>query len=107
MTQPTGLPDFNALWDYAQPAQSEARFRDLLSAAQSSGDRDYYLQLLTQIARAQGLQRHYDAAHAPLAHVRRQRTNALKPVRARYLLERGRCFNDVSRDADAKACFTD
>src|SRR5829696_5473716 len=107
MTQPTGLPDFNALWDYAQPAQTEARFRDLLSAAQSSGDRDYYLQLLTQIARAQCLQRHYDAAHATLDHVRSQMTADLKAVRVRYLLERGRCFNDVSRDADAKACFTE
>src|SRR3712207_2634811 len=101
MNPPTGLPDFNTLWDYGQPAQSEARFRELLSAAQSSGDRDYYLQLLTQIARAQGLQKNYDAAHATLDHVRGQMTDDLKAIRVRYLLERGRCFNDTSRHADA------
>jgi tetratricopeptide (TPR) repeat protein len=32
-------------------------------------------------------------------------TDDLKTVRVRYWLERGRCFNDVQRDADAKACF--
>jgi tetratricopeptide (TPR) repeat protein len=105
MTHPTGLPDFNGLWDYAHPEQTEARFRDILPAAQSSGDRDYHLQLLTQIARAQGLQRKYDQAHATLDHVRGLMTDELKTVRVRYLLERGRVFNDTKRYEDAKGCF--
>src|SRR5687768_45420 len=105
MTHPTGLPDFNGFWDYDHPEQTEARFRDILPAAQSSGDRDYHLQLLTQIARAQGLQRKYDAAHATLDHVRGLMTDELKTVRVRYLLERGRVFNDTRRYEDAKACF--
>ena len=29
---PTGLPDFNAMWDYERPGETEARFRDLLPA---------------------------------------------------------------------------
>ena len=66
----TGLPDFNLLWDYGQPAETEARFRELLPAARACGDRDYYLQLLTQIARAQGLQKRFEQAHATLDHVR-------------------------------------
>src|SRR4051794_32155876 len=49
----TGLPDFDTLWDYAQPGETEERFRELLPAARASGDRNYHLQLLTQIARAQ------------------------------------------------------
>lgn len=101
----TGLPDFNALWDYAQPAQTEERFRELLPAARASGDRDYYLQLLTQIARAQGLQRQYEQTHATLDHVRDDLTEDLKTVKVRYLLERGRCFNDSGQYEKAKACF--
>jgi len=102
---PTGLPDFNALWDYERPGETEARFRDLLPAAQASGDRDYYLQLLTQVARAQGLQRNYDAAHATLDHVRELMTADLTTVRVRYLLERGRCFNDTGDGERARASF--
>jgi tetratricopeptide (TPR) repeat protein len=105
MTHPTGLPDPNDLWDYQHPEQTEARFRDLLPAAQSSGDRDYHLQLLTQIARAQGLQRNYDQAHATLDHVRGMMTDDLKTVRVRYLLERGRVFNDTGQYENAKASF--
>ena len=102
---PTGLPDFNALWDYERPGETEARFRDLLPAAQASGDRDYYLQLLTQVARAQGLQRKYDAAHATLDHVRELMTPDLTTVKVRYLLERGRCFNDSMNYERARASF--
>src|SRR3954447_22295410 len=102
---PTGLPDFNTLWDYERPGETEAQFRDLLPAAQASGDRDYYLQLLTQVARAQGLQRKYDAAHATLDHVRELVTADLTAVRVRYLLERGRCFNDSGNHERARASF--
>lgn len=104
-TAPTGLPDFNAMWDYDRPAETEQQFRDLLPAAQTSGDRDYHLQLLTQIARAQGLQRRYDDAQATLNHVRSLMTDDLKAVRVRYLLERGRCFNDTGDYAQANTSF--
>jgi tetratricopeptide (TPR) repeat protein len=101
----TGLPDFDTLWDYNQPAQSEERFRELLPAARASGDRDYHLQLLTQIARAQGLARQFEAAHATLDHVREAMTCELPTVRIRYLLERGRCFNDSGNHERARECF--
>jgi tetratricopeptide (TPR) repeat protein len=106
LSSPTGLPDFDALWDYDRPAETEARFRDLLPAAQASGDRGYHLQLLTQIARAQGLQRKFDAAQATLQYVREWMTDDLKTVRVRYLLERGRCFNSSGGNVErARACF--
>ena len=57
------LPDFDALWDYDQPAKTEAAFRALLPQAEASGDSSYYIELLTQIARTQGLQRDFAAAH--------------------------------------------
>ena len=82
----TGLPDFDTLWDYTQPGETEERFRELLPAARASGDRNYHLQLLTQIARSQGLARRFDAAHATLEHVREAMTDDLKTVLVRYRL---------------------
>jgi tetratricopeptide (TPR) repeat protein len=104
---PTGLPDFDKLWDYTQPEETEARFRELLPAARASGDRNYHLQLLTQVARAQGLSKRFDAAHATLEHVREGMTEPLPIVQVRYLLERGRCFNDTGQHDKARRCFLD
>ena len=62
----TQILDFDSLWNYDDPAATEQQFRELLPAAESSGDKSYHLQLLTQIARAQGLQRQFEAAHQTL-----------------------------------------
>ena len=103
------LPDIDGLWDYSHPDVSEARFREVLPRAQRGGDREYHLQLLTQIARAQGLQRRYDDAHATLDGVRDRHVDgqSLPRVHVRYLLERGRCFNDTGKYSDARACFVE
>ena len=80
------LNDFDALWDYDRPAETETRFRDLLPAAERNPD--VKMQLLTQIARAQGLQRRFEDAHATLEEVETGLPpGALRP-RIRYLLER-------------------
>src|SRR5688500_531281 len=81
------LPDFDKLWDYNDPAATEQKFRALLPQAEASGDPSYRAQLLTQVARAQGLQRKFDDAHATLDQVV-QVDDSLP--RVRYLLERGR-----------------
>jgi len=60
------LPEFETLWDYAEPAASEARFRQLLAETHARSEPADRAELLTQIARAQGLQRHFDTAHATL-----------------------------------------
>ncbi len=104
-TSSTGLPDISTLWNYNEPKETEERFREILPAVRASGDRDYYLQLLTQIARAQCLQKAYDQAHATLDHVREELTSELKTVKVRYLLERGRIFNDSGEYEKAKAVF--
>jgi hypothetical protein len=57
----SNLPDFDALWNYDRPAESERAFRDLLPLA--TGNPAYEPELLTQIARAQGLQRQFEAGH--------------------------------------------
>src|SRR3954466_12230924 len=58
----TMLPDFDKLWDYQHPAETETKFVELLPAAEKSRDVSYLAQLLTQLARAQGLQEKFDEA---------------------------------------------
>lgn len=101
----TGLPDFDALWNYSQPAETEKKFRQLLPIALSSENNDYYLQLLTQIARTQGLQRQFDAAHETLDQVSRQLVHISSRTLIRYLLERGRVYNSSRQPEIAKPIF--
>ncbi len=97
--------DFDLLWDYDNPADTERKFRDLLPTAQKSEDRSYYGQLLTQIARTEGLQRKFDDAHRTLDLVQTLLDKANTTTRTRYLLERGRVFNSSGRPADSKPLF--
>ncbi len=60
------LPNFDELWDYNKPAETERKFRALLPLAEQSSAPSYLAQLLTQIARAEGLQRKFAAAHQTL-----------------------------------------
>ena len=67
MPEPLNQSDqIDALWDYDHPAESEAAFRRALEEWDAQADLDLQLELLTQIARAQGLQRRFDEAHATL-----------------------------------------
>jgi len=92
-------------WDFDRPAESEARFRHELSAmAAGSAAR---LELLTQIARAEGLQREFAAAHATLDAVERALPGTPDRVTVRYLLERGRVFNSSRQPDMAVPLFAD
>jgi tetratricopeptide (TPR) repeat protein len=76
------------MWDFDDPAASEARFRDALERA--SGDDA--LVLWTQIARARGLQRDPVGARATLAAVNACLDAAGPEPRVRYELEVGRTW---------------
>jgi tetratricopeptide (TPR) repeat protein len=84
--------DFDGRWDYGDPAGTEAVFRSMLDAS-DAGDRAYRLELLTQIARCQGLQGRFDEAHVTLDVVARQLGDSDDVPRLRHDLERGRVFN--------------
>ena len=103
------LPDFDSLWDYDRPNVSEKRFRDLLPAALDSRDIVYLTQLLTQVARAEGLQRKFEAAHETLDRVEKSllKEDADDKTRVRYLLERGRVFNSSGNKDVARPLFQD
>src|SRR5439155_3225238 len=99
------MADFDKLWDYQDPAGTEKKFRELLPAAEAAGDASYVAELLTQIARTQGLQRKFDDAHATLDRVEAMLTDELKLPRVRYLLARGRVFNSSKQPDKAMTFF--
>lgn len=89
------------LWDFADPAKSESRFRDALRTATG----DWRLELQTQIARTYSLRSRFADAHRLLDEIEPQlAASGLKP-RLRYLLERGRTFNSAGNKAAARPLF--
>lgn len=99
------LPNFDAMWDYSNPAATADRFRELLPTAEQSGNVDYHAQLLTQLARTQGLQRKFDEAHAILDEVEPMLTEDTPTARVRYLLERGRTINSGGDPVKSREYF--
>lgn len=98
--------NFDSLWDYSDPEATAIKFGELLPAAEASGDKSYYAQLLTQLARTQSLQRKFDEAHAVLDTARRAMDGQSLPVaEIRYLLERGRTFNSAGEKERAARLF--
>ena len=97
--------DFDALWDYEHPDQTERAFRQLLPQAEHNHDRSYHLQLLTQIARTQSLQRKFAEAHQTLDGVQGELRAELLVPTIRYLLERGRTFNSSGSPGEALPLF--
>jgi tetratricopeptide (TPR) repeat protein len=95
------------MWDYDKPAETERRFRELWPAAQGSRDASYAAQLLTQIARTEGLQRRFEAAHRTLDEAQTYLRDDLYRARIRYLLERGRVLNSSRQRSQARDHFLD
>lgn len=99
------LADFDTLWDYFDPAATEARFRELLPAVVAAGDPDLHAQLLTQIARSQGLQRRFADARRTLDEAEQVLAGRRGTAAVRLLLERGRVLNSEGDPAAALAYF--
>ena len=89
--------DPTPLWDFDDPEGSEQRFR----AEAENADPDDRLVLMTQVARALGLQEKYDEGHAVL--------DDLSPtedeVAVRIALERGRLFRSGGEVDQARPLF--
>lgn len=93
--------DVDALWNHADPAASEARFRTALADARG----DDALVLRTQIARTLGLRKRFDEAARELDGVEAVAATAGAEVRVRLALERGRWLRSSGRPADSVALF--
>lgn len=100
-------PDYSqrldALWDFANPAASEGRFRSEASRW-TPGSREAG-EATTQVARSLGLQRLFAAADRALDTVKPTLARLPMRVRVRYLLERGRRDNSSGRRERAYAWF--
>ncbi|MGZ5132733.1 MAG: tetratricopeptide repeat protein [Caldimonas sp.] len=96
--------DVSPLWNFADPAASEAAFRQALAAAP---DGDDALTLQTQIARTYGLRSRFAEAHALLDAIEPQLATAGAEPRVRYLLERGRTLRSSKAPEPARPLFAE
>jgi tetratricopeptide (TPR) repeat protein len=98
-------PNFDELWDYQKAAETEKKFLELLPLAETANDPAYSAELLSQIARAQGLQGQFDNAHKTLDKAEGLLQPDFKRARVRILLERGRAFNSSQQPEKSLPLF--
>ena len=104
-------PDIDALWDYGDPAASEARFQALLARMGEEAPAAFQAELLSQIARSHGLRADFDSARRWLdegearCRTAEARGEEVAPARTRLLLERGRCLNSGGDPAGSVPLF--
>ncbi len=89
--------DPTPLWNFDDPEGSEQRLREAVAIAEGANQ----LVLLTQVARALGLQERYDEAHGVLDHLA---TND-QEVATRISLERGRLLRSAGEPEEARPHF--
>ncbi len=95
--------DLRKLWDFNDPAGTEAKFRELLP--QFEHDAEYTLEIKTQIARTMGLRGMFEEAHTLLDSVDTELGSELGNARIRSLLERGRLLNSAGDPKNAVPLF--
>ncbi|HLP21085.1 MAG TPA: tetratricopeptide repeat protein [Chitinophagales bacterium] len=100
------MTQYDKLWNYYNPAETETKFREVLKETSPDKDLSEHLQLLTQLARTQSLQRKFDEAHNILDQVSPQLPAHSEIAHVRYYLERGRTFNSAGDKRNAEVCFT-
>lgn len=103
--------DYDRIWDFSQPEATEAELRSLLPAASQLQGREqcYHIELLTQIARSQGLQKKISEARTTLEEAERLLESHVEvcqvSAKIRWLLERGRLLVLERTPAQAHAMF--
>ncbi len=98
-------PDFLSLWDFQNPDSTEARFLEELSRLKKDAEPGLEIQLLTQIARAQGLQGRFEDAHETLDKAGQMLRGNLPVSGTRWLLEKGRLLNSSGRVEESRPHF--
>jgi tetratricopeptide (TPR) repeat protein len=93
--------DVAALWNFDDPAASEARFRTALAEAKG----DDALVLRTQIARTLGLRKRFDDALRELDAIEPALAAAGIEPRVRAWLERGRTLRSSGKPAEGRPLF--
>ncbi len=90
--------DLNAMWNFRDPAASEAVFRDAISGASP----DDALTLKTQIARTYGIRKDFDTARAILSEIEPELVDAGAEPRVRHLIELGRTYCSTTHTAEQR-----
>jgi tetratricopeptide (TPR) repeat protein len=98
--------ELDALWDFDDPAGSERRFQVVVERAWD-GDEPILSEALTQLARAQGLQRRFAEADRTLDDAEAALRADDVRGRIRLFLERGRVENSAGRDGRGRSAFVD
>jgi tetratricopeptide (TPR) repeat protein len=96
---------FDALWDYNDPAASEARFLAVRQTLGATEDHARLMELDTQIARAQGLQGRFADALAMLETVQVALRAGETRAAVRYQLEFGRVLRSSGSPEAARPFF--
>lgn len=102
-------PNFDSLWNYQQPDSTEMVFQKILEnlhdSVEMSYDQEYHVELLTQIARAQGLQGKFEQAFHTLNTADSLLQDSMFVPKIRYLLEKGRVYYSNKNLDTAKKFF--
>lgn len=97
--------NIDSIWNYNNPAETEKKFREII--AKGNHEKDFVLELKTQIGRTLSLRQMFDEAHTILEEVESQLDTASEKVKVRYLLERGRTFNSSGKKEESLQFFSD
>jgi len=99
------LSELDTLWSFDDPASSERAFGVVAARARVESDGAFLAEALTQLARAQGLQRRFDDARRTLDEAEAALRRDDRRARIRLLLERGRVANSSGADDQGSASF--
>ena len=99
------MHDFDKLWNYNKPDETEQKFRDILAGSTEKKDLGYVLELRTQIARTLSLQQKFEEAHGLLDEIEPGLIPEYPIARIRYLLERGRTLNSAGKKEESLPQF--
>ncbi len=106
-----GQPVFDKLWNYGDPAATEAAFQQVFEQTEGLAPADYSAQLLSQIARTHGLRADFAKATEYLEMAEllileaAERGEDVSCARVRLALERGRTLNSSGDPAAAVPVF--
>lgn len=100
----SNLENFDDLF-VGDPVEIEKNLKELLPEASALKNQSTYLQILSQIALAQAVQKNFDSAHTTLNHAEKLLTSKDYLARTRILLERGRVFMQSGNNEAARPYF--
>mgnify|MGYP000297774007 CR=1 FL=1 len=99
------LPDIDTLWNHSDPTGTETKFKALLETEHARTNQAFRAEVLTQVARTQGLQQRFDEALATLTQARSLITTNMATAHVRALLEHGRVINSSGKPDDSISYF--